>query len=80
MTKPIWNKGKPPSNGWWPASSNTLQNCYRWYDGRCWSYSVTESFSAITAAHIANMTLSNNESKFILWKQRPKSWPARSCT
>lgn len=38
--KPKWNKGAPPSIGWWPASVTKNENEIRWWNGEKWSFSV----------------------------------------
>lgn len=33
-----WNKGLPPHVGWWNASRCRAQDCWRWWDGKQWSF------------------------------------------
>jgi hypothetical protein len=71
-----WNKGPPPSLGWWPTSITS--ETYRWWDGECWSWAAFAHESAEKAAHWA----SKKEEKHIdiKWTERPKNWPERSKT
>jgi hypothetical protein len=53
MSKTKWNKGAPPSIGWWPAGYFQDTALIRWYDGTHWSISAYASFTAEEAANCA---------------------------
>lgn len=68
MSKPKWNKGAPPSIGWWPASRATNSNVIRWWDGKYWSDEAYPHASARIAAICAsNKTAGQKE---IEWTER----------
>ncbi len=72
-----WNKGKPPSIGWWPTAVGLHRILgYRWWDGECWSWAAFMHESAEKAAHWA----SKKEPKHYCfeWTDRPANWPERS--
>lgn len=77
MTK--WHKGPPPSVGWWQASAFRDPSMLRWWNGSYWSECA---WKGCTERHIEHV--SSNKAGFELyeieWKDRPKSWPARSKT
>jgi hypothetical protein len=54
MTARKWNSGPPPFPGWWNADFLHSPRIWRWYDGRCWSYSVSNNKSAVVAAKVAS--------------------------
>jgi len=33
----VWHAGPPPHVGWWNASMNKDELCWRWWDGAQWS-------------------------------------------
>jgi hypothetical protein len=51
MSKTIWNKGAPPSIGWWPASCDGDIKEIRWWDGEVWSFAAHPNQSAVDANH-----------------------------
>lgn len=69
-TDPQWNKGRPPSIGWWPASIIRKPTVLRWWDGKRWSQLAnprdTEHVAAYQAAHYAQD-----------WQQREMVWSDR---
>ena len=75
-----WNKGVPPSIGWWPTRhyERPSTGC-RWWDGEVWSWVAFAHESAEKAAHWAakkeTLHMGNIE-----WADRPKDWPERSFT
>lgn len=40
MTDRTWHKGPPPHQGWWNASFCADGDCWRWWNGYCWSAPV----------------------------------------
>jgi hypothetical protein len=68
-----WNKGKPPSIGWWPTAVG-----YRWWDGEVWSWAAFMHESAEKAAHWAAKKEAMQMA--IEWTDRPAYWPERSKT
>ena len=79
MKKQVWKSGPPPSVGWWPASCFNDVSVIRWWNGRYWSADAYRHMSAYVAAERAEIrsVSPNNE---IEWRDRPKSWLARSKT
>jgi hypothetical protein len=77
-----WNKGAPPSIGWWPtkhyekASADYVD--YRWWDGECWSWAAFAHEPADKAARWAAKRETMHMD--IEWADRPKDWPERSKT
>ena len=76
-----WNKGSPPSVGWWPVKNtlNAYQNAYRWWDGEGWSWPAFSFESAATAARWAAKKETRADAVFE-WADRPADWPERSKT
>jgi hypothetical protein len=75
-----WNKGPPPSLGWWPASVARDSAAIRWWDGQCWSVLARPNYSAKLAAAQAKIKYPEGHQHLIKWSDRPASWPARSRT
>lgn len=75
-----WNKGTPPSIGWWPTKNlmSAHHAAYRWWDGECWSWPAFSFESAVKASHWASKK--EDKKKSIEWAERPKDWPERSRT
>lgn len=73
-----WNKGRPPSKGWWPASMYRDPTMLRWWNGRVWSVAVHHKAYAVEAGRSAR-TAAAYQNK-VEWTERPASWPARSRT
>lgn len=76
---PGWHSGKPPSIGWWPASSIFAEDMYRWWNGKKWSAPVSRHVTAKVAAFWAGCTVSGKD-HIVYWKDRPSDWPERSKT
>ena len=74
-----WRKGPPPSLGWWPASNNRDAAVYRWWDGKRWSLSCFDVYTAEYAGYIAKTKVSNS-GHLIEWTDRPEWWPESSKT
>jgi len=53
MITRTWHKGPPPHVGWWNASAVKAFDCWRWWDGKCWSAPAYPKYSARTAAAMA---------------------------
>jgi hypothetical protein len=76
-----FNKGVPPSVGWWPTSvsKNAESLLLRWWDGEYWSAPVPDTKSsdeaAEKAAHRTPLKLED-----IYWVERPDNWPPESLT
>ena len=70
MTKPKWNKGAPPSIGWWPASVYKNERAIRWWDGSKWSGVAFPEYSAESAAAMVKF-------KWICTKDSPIKWTKR---
>jgi hypothetical protein len=77
---PDWNKGPPPSLGWWPVKNSHAPwaGAYRWWDGECWSWPAFSFESADRAARWAAKKI--DWSDVIEWADRPVGWPERSKT
>ena len=75
-----WNKGAPPSIGWWPTRhyKQILVADYRWWDGKCWSWAAFAHESAAKAAHWAEKKEARQLE--VEWADRPANWPERSKT
>jgi hypothetical protein len=58
-----WHKGPPPHVGWWNASVNRFEDCWRWWDGKQWSKSAWEDEPSRLAASASMM------------KQEPVAYP-----
>lgn len=84
MTKQ-WNDGPPPSIGWWPTRTRTIDDAYpfmyalRWHDGVAWSIHAYESDCAEVAA-VSAATHTGVQPQRIQWSARPSTWPQRSRT
>lgn len=75
-----WNKGAPPSVGWWPTKHYEKSSAgYRWWDGEAWSWVAFAHETAANAAHWAAKKETMNMGN-IKWATRPKDWPERSRT
>lgn len=74
-----WNHGHPPSIGWWPASIKKDPKSLRWFNGKRWSKPARSGFSL---ARVGSCTAepAGKGDGCIMWKARPKNWPARSLT
>lgn len=77
MSNTKWNKGPPPSLGWWPASSVRDPDMHRWWNGSDWSVAVARRRTPEEASSLA---MYRREQARIEWRARPKTWPARSFT
>lgn len=75
-----WNKGPPPSVGWWPASIAKRKDCIRWWNGRKWSVAAWDDMDSESAAIHAKVAVLQVHQDAILWTHRPASWPERSKT
>lgn len=53
MSKTIWNKGAPPSIGWWPAGCTKNKEVIRWWNGKKWSDYAWPTYSKKEAALVA---------------------------
>lgn len=73
-----WQKGPPPSIGWWPASAFRDRTILRWWNGRYWSSGVWVYGNESEVASAAKQKGASQ--KAIEWLPRPKSWPQRSRT
>jgi hypothetical protein len=75
-----WQKGTPPSEGWWPTKHflNSNWGAYRWWDGERWSWPAFAHEVAEKAAHWAGKK--EKEDANVLWAERPADWPERSLT
>jgi len=74
-----WNKGAPPSIGWWPVKNllSASAAAYRWWNGEHWSWPAFSFEPAAKAAYWA----SKKEDRYdIEWAERPANWPERSRT
>jgi hypothetical protein len=76
MTK--WHRGPPPSIGWWPADFSKNISVLRWWNGQHWSIGVASSFSMADVRYCAHIKAFNQD--FILWTDRPSTWPEKSRT
>lgn len=54
-----WFSGPPPAVGWWPASTNQMLNCYRWWDGLAWSIYAARADSKAEASYCAAFKTTN---------------------
>ena len=68
MSKPKWNKGAPPSIGWWPASWNCALGSIRWWNGKCWSISANPTTPATAVRWIASQKAEEQDE--IEWTER----------
>jgi hypothetical protein len=68
MSKTTWHKGAPPSIGWWPASISKISVYIRWWDGEKWSLPAYQDWTAIEAADVASLKMTNQ--KDICWTER----------
>lgn len=72
MTKRVWHKGPPPHVGWWNASTINDPNCWRWWDGKRWSISVSDLTSLGFAALYAKEPATQDIQEMIEWNDY---WP-----
>lgn len=75
---PQWNRGAPPSVGWWPASKVRDIKTLAWWDGTCWSIPALPWFTLAQAQSTARIEA--DYQRFYEWRERPASWPPRSRT
>jgi hypothetical protein len=77
-----WNKGNPPSIGWWPTKNllNGHQGAYRWWDGEQWSWPAFAHENSEKAAYWAAKKEYSRTQEKIEWADRPSNWPDRSRT
>lgn len=66
--KPKWNKGAPPSIGWWPASWNCALGTIRWWNGEFWSTAARPTDNAKLAAWCAKYIAEDQDE--IEWSER----------
>jgi len=82
MTKPplgrVWHRGTPPSVGWWPASRTFDENTVAWWNGDYWSEPCPYWITPGMAEGFARMRA--DYQSWVMWRERPASWPARSRT
>ena len=64
-----WHKGAPPKIGWWPASIRYDPRAIRWWDGECWSFSVTPDYNEELAEIYAKKPANFSDGD-ILWTKR----------
>lgn len=69
MNKTTWNKGAPPSIGWWPAGNNKSKHEIRWWDGEIWSYACYPTYSAKQAGTNA-INKNGTFSPYFTWSKR----------
>ncbi len=50
----VWHSGPPPHVGWWNASSVHSNKAWRWWDGKSWSVTADETYTASQAADSAS--------------------------
>lgn len=74
-----WNKGEPPSAGWWPASICRDKTTLRWFNGAYWSAGVSVRHGKHHAERLASLESCVGD-YLIEWCNRPKNWPKRSFT
>ena len=67
--KQKWNKGAPPSIGWWPASGFKDTHSIRWWNGEYWSRPAYPYWTAIQAAEYAEQK-SIHDQNWIEWSER----------
>ena len=77
--KTVWHSGPPPSVGWWPASVARDRYAIRWWDGRFWSRVCRKATPYTDVDRRASKKAAERQ-EYILWTDRPASWPARSKT
>ncbi len=65
-----WHKGPPPHIGWWNASRIGATDCWRWWDGGCWSAPVWDGGGACYAGVTAK--IKDPEQSIIEWSDY---WP-----
>jgi hypothetical protein len=70
MNNPKWNKGAPPSVGWWPASVQHDRNVIRWWNGKYWSVAANPKITAETAANMASFRFYESDKEPIKWTER----------
>jgi hypothetical protein len=68
MSNQKWNKGAPPSVGWWPASCFDNNQVIRWWNGKYWSTPAYPDWTAIEAADLARFKADSQAD--ILWTER----------
>jgi hypothetical protein len=68
MSNPQWNKGAPPSIGWWPASGYQDDQVIRWWNGEYWSKPAWPNWPAVAAAN--NAMYKADSQKYISWAER----------
>jgi hypothetical protein len=76
-----WNKGVPPSMGWWPARIPGREDApsLRWWNGKVWSWPVMVGSTQIKHI-VACAGIKSLWSDQVVWADRPADWPARSRT
>jgi hypothetical protein len=67
-----WNKGIPPTVGWYPArfardTTQAWQNGYRWWDGRVWSWPAFPHENEFRAARWATKKEVKSYNQEIIW-------------
>lgn len=55
MSNRKWRKGPPPYIGWWNASLGRSDEAWRWWDGKCWSFSSYPDSSADYINRVVSM-------------------------
>lgn len=68
-----YNKGNPPSIGWWPTGPHKV----RWWNGEYWSWTCLDSDSLHWVKHFSAKAALDD---VVVWYPRPDSWPERSRT
>ena len=69
-----YNKGDPPSIGWWPTSPLVL----RWWDGENWSWPCMDSDNIYYVKYYSGKV--DPVQMGIRWADRPSNWPESSKT
>ena len=68
-----YNKGNPPSIGWWPTGPHKV----RWWNGEYWSWTCLDTDSIYWVKHFSAKEAIGD---VVVWYPRPENWPERSRT
>ena len=71
-TEITWNKGKPPTPGWYLANTLKAKELWSWWDGEIWSRAAGHQLDANEAADAAKKKRPPDESRRVKWADY---WP-----
>lgn len=64
-----WHKGPPPHIGWWLASVGCIENIWRFWDGKAWSYPLASGAPRALVGILSKDYAPSNTQDIIKWSK-----------